>query len=369
MTTIPIERSRFSGMLPWGWNAHWEQLSSGLAPPVVPARVVQHRHHHYELVLAPDARTASAQVSGSYAFGAAGPADFPTAGDWVLVNTESLRIQRLLERRTAIRRAAAGNETLEQVIVANIDVVLLVFGLDGGRNFTVGLLERSLAVAWNSGAQPIVVLNKLDLAAAPHVAQVLADVQQSAVGVAVHTVSAVDGEGIERLAQEFAPGQTVGMLGKSGVGKSALLNAIGRHYHADTQAKVGAQRSGDLQGRHTTTHKELALLPAGPVIADVPGLRELQLWGEVDDLGASFPEIEALAAECRFRDCSHGSEPGCRVQQALAQGELSTERYARYLEMQKELAYLERRKDARLVADERKKWRQIAKDHRRAKGR
>ena len=313
----------------------------------------------------PDARLVAAHVTGAYAFRVAGSADFPTVGDWVLVDPLSRRIQRLVERRSALRRSTAGDETAEQVIAANIDIVLLVFGLDGGRNCTVGLLERSLTTAWSSGARPVVVLNKLDRASPERLETIRAQTRQAALGVPIYEVSALHGRGIDQLAREFAPGQTVAMLGKSGVGKSALLNAIGRHYGTATNVRVGKQREGDLQGRHTTTHKELVLLPGGPLVADVPGLRELQLWGDTDDVESSFSDIEALAAECKFRDCSHANEPGCRVRAALATGELSTRRYAHYLELRAELAYVARRKDARLIAEERKLWRQIAKDARR----
>ena len=364
----------FPELRPWGWDEAWEStLEESLGHKGgLPGRVVRQVHHHYDVVAAPSGKHISTTVSGAFSFRALGPADYPTAGDWVLLDEDTERVQTLLPRRTAIRRSAAGDETLEQVIAANIDVLFLVFGLDGGRNFTTGLLERSLTAAWNSGARPIIVLNKVDQSDRDRMDQVMAEAESSALGVPVHAVSALRGDGIDALVAEARSGETVGMLGKSGVGKSALLNAFARCFGYDVRVREGEQRHADLQGRHTTTHKELVLLPEGPVIADVPGLRELKLWGDSDDLDATFPDIEAFAAECRFRDCSHNGEPGCRVQEALASGELDHERYARYLDLEKELAYLERRKDTRALAEERKKWRQIsqsAKNMRKMRGR
>lgn len=361
----------------WGWDEEWHRLAvdHGAGSDLLPARVVRHVHHSYDVVAAPEGRRFRTEVSGAFAYRAAGPADYPTAGDWVLVEAPAGRIQQLLPRRSAVRRNVAGEETLEQVITANLDVLLLVFGLDGERNFTVGLLERSVVVAWNSGARPVVVLNKADLADEDKAERAAHAVRTSAPGVASYQVSALTGAGLDELSAELGTGVTVGMLGKSGVGKSALLNALalrrpagiagvpaadGAGMLSEGPARVGAQRAGDLQGRHTTTDKQLYILPSGAVLADVPGLRELQLWGDETDVGDAFPEVEELAGECRFSDCRHQGEPGCRVQEALATGELDPDRYARYLDYRRELAFVERRRDERAMAEERKKWKKIA---------
>ncbi len=360
---------RYPALVRWGWDREWGALLRTDEPHLVPGRVVRQVHHHYEIVAAPDATHRAAEVSGAFAYRAAGPVDYPTVGDWVLIESDNGRIQRLLPRRSAVSRNVAGGETVEQVIAANIDVLLLVFGLDGGRNFTVGMLERAVIAAWNSGAQPVVVLNKTDCAQEDYIRSVHREAEALAPGVPVCAVSAVRGDGLDELLNHAGQSRTIGMLGKSGVGKSALLNAFARRAGLTELAREGAQRAGDLQGRHTTTHKELYLIPDGPLVADVPGLRELQLWGDEGDLDAAFPEIEEFAAECRFSDCRHEGEPGCRVQEALATGELPYERYARYLDMQKELAYLERRRDARAEAEEQRKWKRIAMEMRRYKGR
>jgi len=432
----------FPDLAAWGWDAQWEAkareagVDPAADPALLPARVIRHVRHTYHLVCAPDASRREAEVSGAFSYRAATAADFPTAGDWVLYEPESGRIQRVLPRRSAVSRASAGEESTEQVITANIDLIFLVFGLDGGRNFTAGMLERSLVVAWNSGARPVVVLNKADCATACHMEAVRLEAQANAPGVPVYVVSALTGDGLRELLEEAQratqastaestaagtgagpadmpgaggsgsqpgrdtrPGVTIGMLGKSGVGKSALVNAFtrlaapGDHAVdggrpeapgaettgpagpapapaaslAASPAREGTQRRGDLQGRHTTTHKELYLLAPGVIMADVPGLRELALWGNSGELAAAFPDVEELAAACRFTDCAHNGEPGCRIQEALASGELPGQRYERYLEYQRELAYLERRVDQRAQAEERKKWKQIASERRRIK--
>lgn len=358
----PPERPGSLQALPaWGWSEEWgrkartaiaaldgggEGKGGGASAHLVPARVVSHVHHSYGLIAAPGAERMSGEVSGAFSYRVASPADYPTAGDWVVVDRESGRIHTVLPRRTAVRRAAAGKETLEQVILANVDLLFLVFGLDGGRNFTVGLLERALVAAWESGARPVVVLNKVDCTTPEEVEAARYEAEAHAPGVPVHAVSALRGD--------LLP---------------ALLNAFADRGDGMHPARVGTQRAGDHTGRHTTSDKQLYLLPSGAVMADVPGLRELQLWAEVCELAGAFPEIEALAQECRFNDCAHGSEPGCRVRQALTAGELAPERFERYLEYQRELSYLERRRDERAAAEDRKKWKAIAREQRQIKKR
>ncbi len=370
-STDPEAPTSFPALEPWGWDARWQAEIEQSSPELQPARVIRQVRHTYTLITAPEGKRLEAEVSGAFAYRVAGPGEYPAAGDWVLFEAGKGRIQQILPRRTAVRRNSAGEESLEQVITANVDLLFLVFGLDGGRNFTLGMLERSLLAAWNSGARPVVVLNKADLSAKEHIERCRLEAETNAPGVDIHVVSAVRGDGLDELLGEAKPGRTIGMLGKSGVGKSALVNAFVTRVSGTKEqpgpARVGEQRRGDLQGRHTTSHKELYLLPSGAILADVPGLRELQLWGEGDELGVAFPEIEELARECRFSDCAHNGEPGCRIQEALTTGELPMERYERYLEYQKELAYLHRRRDERAAAEEQKKWKRIAQIQREIK--
>ncbi len=342
---------------------------------VTVGRVIRQTRHLYRVVCGKgpggddSAVTMTARVSGAFEYRAVGPADFPTLGDFVLVSSGSTDnngvIHSVLPRRTALRRAAAGEASVEQVFVANIDVIFLVFGLDGGRNFTTGLLERSLVAASGSGARPVVVLNKVDCADADTVGKILDEAGQAAPDVSIHTVSALRGDGMEALRAEAGPGMTVGLLGKSGVGKSALVNALA----GNETARTGNQRAGDRSGRHTTTHKELYLIPDGPVIADLPGLRELQIWADSEDLDGAFPEIDHLAESCRFRDCSHTGEPDCAVLEALRNENLPRHRYDAYMEYRQELAYLHCRRDQRAQQEEQKKWKRIAMEQRRYKKR
>lgn len=366
----------------WGWNERiekdWNSFKKdgipGLGNGLIPGRVVHHVHHTYDCVTAGSDSTAidtisGLSVSGRFSHGAAIPADYPTAGDWVGLDPTTKRIEVLLPRYSAFTRKVAGEESLEQVIVANIDFIFVVFGLDGGRNFVVSLVERALTAAWNSGASPVIVLNKVDTTSPEDRIGYQVAAEEVAAGAPVHLVSALTEEGLEELAPYLKSSRTVGLIGKSGVGKSALTNALSSSAiltePTSTGGDIGSAETGtqrtDLQGRHTTTTKRLYRLPGGAVLADLPGLRELQLWADEDALDSAFPEIEELAAECRFRDCRHEDEPGCAVRRALEDGNLDSSRFERYLELRRELRYLERRTDQRAAREERDRWKQIHK--------
>ncbi len=351
----------------WGWTEDLTAIaSSHILDGTTVGRVVRQTHHIYRVVHADDddrIHFIDSRVSGAFEFRAIQPSDFPVLGDWVVLTPEEGIIHAVLPRKTSLSRAAAGNVTVEQLFVANIDVIFLVFGLDGGRNFTVGLLERSLVAARQSGARPVVVLNKVDCATRETMDTVTGALAAAAPGVACHIVSALRGDGIAGLREEATEGRTIGLLGKSGVGKSALVNALA----GTERARTGGLRRGDLSGRHTTTHKELHIIDGGAIVADLPGLRELQVWADDEALDDAFPEIESLAGGCRFRDCTHDGEPGCRVREALETGELSPDRYEAYREYRRELAYLHRRRDQKARQDEQRKWKAIAKEQRRFK--
>jgi ribosome biogenesis GTPase len=263
-----------------------------------------------------------------------------------------------LPRRTAFVRKAADTVQTLQVIAANIDVAFVVASMNAdlkGRR-----LERYLAAAWQSGARPVVVLTKADLADDPDeaVAQVLA----VAGGAPVLAVSAVTGEGMAALAAHLQPGETCVLVGSSGVGKSTLVNALAGETLMDT---------GAIRGRHTTTHRELSPLPGGALIIDTPGLRELGLMDADEGLGAAFEDIEALAAECRFKDCGHTSEPGCAVRAALDAGNLDPGRWRNFQKLKRELSHQERKEDRSAREAERKRWISISKaqrSHRKLRG-
>ena len=350
------------GLAPWGWNDEVATRFAASRTDGVPARVIMQEHHVYTIVREPRLES-HARVAGAFEYRAATPSEYPMVGDWVVVDAGGTVVHAVLPRFSALSRHGAGEQTVEQVIAANIDAVFMVFGLDGGRAFTAGLLERVITIVRRAGARPVVVLNKSDGAEPETIARIHGEAETVAHGIPIHVVSSKSGHGLDALAAEIAPGETVCLVGKSGVGKSSLLNAL-----AGTRLEREGELRADRQGRHTTTRKGLYRLPSGVLVVDVPGIRELQLWGDESDVADSFPDIAAAAANCRFNDCSHTGEPGCAVQQALADGEISADRYDRYLDLQREAAYLRRQTDRRAREDERRKWIRISREQRSKKG-
>ncbi len=264
-------------------------------------------------------------------------------------------VRAILPRRSALTRAAAGLDsgqaTVDQVLAANVDTVFLLSALD--QRLGLRRIERYLALAWSSGASPAILLTKADLCPDPGPA--VAAVESVAFGVPVLALSAVTGEGLEPVERLGGAGHTVALLGLSGAGKSTLANRL----LGEQRLAVGAIRA-DGRGRNTTSHRELMQLPAGGVLIDTPGMRELALWGAQEGIERTFSDVESLAAECRFRDCSHQTEPGCAVRGAIASGSLDAERLESYRQLLRELRHLERKQDARARAEERRRWRSIS---------
>jgi ribosome biogenesis GTPase / thiamine phosphate phosphatase len=287
-------------------------------------------------------------------------AGMPTVGDWVAVcdaSGERYAIEAVLPRRTKISRKTPWLKVEEHVLAANVDTVFLVSGLDG--DFNPRRLERYLTAAWDSGASPVLVLTKLDLL---DDASKLVEAEDIAMGVPVLPVSNVSGDGIEEVAALLEPARTIVLLGSSGVGKSTLANKL-----AGRQLMPTAEIRRDGRGRHTTRHRQLLVLPGGALLLDTPGLRELQIWeGDVD---AAFADIAELAAECRFTDCVHETEPDCAVQEALATGELDPDRWRSYLKLQRELQAVARRRGSREHRELKRRWRQRARETRQARRR
>jgi len=330
-----------------GWTAELgEAFDTYATNGHVPGRVVA-EHRAGFLVRAGQADVLARARGRLYDAAAVGGL-LPAVGDWVALKETT--IEAVLPRRTSISRKVALRDSDEQVLAANVDVVFIVMGLDG--DFNVRRLERYLTTAWNSGASPVVVLTKLDLGGDD---ELLLTAETVAMGVPVLAVSSVTGEGLETLEPELRPGRTAVLLGSSGVGKSTLINRL---LGEERIATAGLRRDG--RGRHTTRHRELFALPGGALIIDTPGLRELQLWeGDVDE---AFADVVELAARCRFSDCAHESEPDCAVRDGI-----DPERLKAYRKLQRELAAIEARRDHRLWAENKRRWRQRARESRRAR--
>jgi ribosome biogenesis GTPase len=345
-----------------GWSeADASRFAPFAAEGLVPARVVA-GHRHFLRVLSA-AGESLAEPSGSLKHEASGREELPAVGDWVALRQREGQdrdvIQAVLPRRTAFVRRAAGVRAVAQVLAANVDTVFLVMGLDG--DFNPRRLERALVLAWESGASPVVLLNKADVAT--DVAARRAEIEQVAPGVPVCVVSAKHGQGLEAIVPWLVPGRTVALLGSSGVGKSTLVNRLLGY---DKQ-RTNEVRPDDQRGRHTTSHRELIELPGGALLIDTPGLRELQLWSDGSGLEAAFEEIAELATACRFTDCGHGSEPGCAVRAAVEERRLEPARLASYLKLQAELRALEIREDPLKRRAERGRWKAIYKSLRQSK--
>lgn len=339
----------------FGWSNSFASSFAALAiPQSVPARIAADQRDLYLLYTEQGDRTAT--VSGRFRHQAGDRTDFPVVGDWVAAQIHDdtqATIHAVLPRRSVFSRKVAGGPTEVQLLAANVDMAFLVSGLD--HDFNLRRIERYLVLAWDSGANPVLVLNKVDLC--PDVDTRLAELGAIAPGIPILTLSAAHGEGVDQLRNLLNPGQTAVLLGSSGVGKSTITNQLlGR----DVQA-TQATRSQDGRGRHTTTHRELLRLPNGALLIDTPGLREIQLWATEDSLHDTFADIEELAQSCRFRDCQHGHEPGCAVQEAIADDHVSEDRLVSYQKLQRELAHLERKQDQRASAIEKAKWKTIHK--------
>lgn len=298
-----------------------------------------------------------AEISGKLRHEATSRRDLPAVGDWVVIRAQReggrAIIHAVLPRRTCFARKLVGSRTEEQIVAANVDTVFLLTSLN--QDFSLRRIERYLLIAWESGANPIIILSKSDLC--DRVADPINDIQAVAHGVPIHAISVVTGNGLQDIAQYFKRGQTVALLGSSGVGKSTLIN----HLAGVDRLKVQTVRESDDRGKHTTTHRELVLLPAGGLVLDTPGMRELQLWEGDESLQLVFDDIEALAASCFFSDCQHQDEPRCAVREALVAGTIDAGRYQSYEKLQKELKYVARKKDKVSEILERKKWKKLSR--------
>lgn len=343
-----------------GWDALQQRLFEPYAQEGLEPGRVTAQHRGACVVATADAEL-WAESGGTLRYEASGPEDLPATGDWIAFarspDGDRGLIRAVLPRRTAIVRKGAGRRPDAQVLAANADLAFIVLASDAERNAV--RLERYLAVAWDGGAEPVVVLAKSDLA--PHAEGDLGEVAR---GLRIVPTSVITGAGIETLAACLRPARSAVLLGPSGAGKSSLLNAL----HGSQVQPIGAVRASDGRGRHTTVARELITLPSGGTVIDTPGLRELALWDGAG-LERTFEDVtelvDELAASCRFRDCRHEREPGCAVQAALEAGELDAERLGRYRKLQREVEHLEARKDPRAAAERKKRQKAIVKESRR----
>jgi len=320
-----------------GWDRRTEALfAEHAAQGLLPGRVlVEHRGSY---VVAAGGNEHDAAVSGRFRHAVVDAEEFPAVGDWVGLShlDGPVLIQAVLPRKSRFARPARGDVPGAQVVAANVDLVLIVAGLD--HDYNLRRIERYLALAWSSGAEPVIVLNKADVC--PEVGERLAAVASVAPGVPVRVTSARDGVGLDGIAPLLEAGRTVALLGSSGVGKSTLVNALlGWDRQATTEV-----RADDQRGRHTTTMRELLATPSGALLIDSPGMRSVGMWEADEGIESAFSDVDALAADCRFTDCSHGPEPGCAVQAAISDGTLAAARLDSRRRLERELAALERRR-------------------------
>lgn len=333
----------------------WESLKEEKYQNKIIGRIILEHKNSYRVLTEQGEWLAT--ISGSYAFQSFSRADYPAVGDFVLVEQmpgeERAIIHHLFDRSSKFVRKIAGREVEEQIVAANVDLILLVMSLN--TDFNLRRLERYLIAAWDSGATPVIVLTKADLC--DEVEEYVRKVEQIAFGVDIFVISAVTGEGLSEMLAILTDGITAAILGSSGAGKSTLTNALLN----EEQMKISSIREDDEKGRHTTTHRELVVLPTGACLIDTPGMRELQLLDQSDSLHAGFADIDNFAANCRFRDCTHKKEPHCAVVMAIEEGALTQDRLNSYFKLQKEMAFMEQKKDIAAKLTEKRKWKQISK--------
>jgi ribosome biogenesis GTPase / thiamine phosphate phosphatase len=324
------------GLIKLGWNAERdEQFAPHQIKGLVPARVAVEDKHFYRVWTTGAELTA--QITGKLMHEARGDhSKLPKVGDWVAVkllpNEQKATIQAILPRRTQIIRKMTGRDSAVQILATNIETVFMVTAADPG--FNAARLERMLVMAHDSGARPVVILNKIDLC--DDLDAKLAETTRVAGDALVLAACALTGRGVKKLAALIKPGDTVVFIGTSGVGKSSLINRL---YGEDIQATVEV-REKDAKGRHTTSWREMIFLPQGGVVIDTPGMREFHIWAAGEGAKETFPEIEALSQECHFRDCTHTKEKDCAVLAALSAGTLARERYDSFVKLQLEISYL-----------------------------
>ncbi|MBL4934166.1 ribosome small subunit-dependent GTPase A [Clostridium sp. YIM B02515] len=320
---------------------------------LIPGRVIEVQRETYKIVT--DKGESYAKLKGSIFYNDAFQSTYPAVGDFVLAFHNPYGedvIYHVLERKSKFSRLDSFNQ-IEQLVAANFDYVFIMTSLN--HDFNIKRIERYLTAAWESGGTPVIILTKADLC--EDYEGYVEQIEQIAFGVSIIPISSVTGEGMDKLQEFIKPSKTIVFLGSSGVGKSSLVNAIA----GEEIMKVNNIREDDSRGRHTTTHRELIMMENGTMIIDTPGMRELGMWNASEGLDTVFSDIEKLSGNCRFRDCSHGSEPGCAVKSALQSGELTKARWESYIKLKKEIRFAEMKENASIRANEKARWKSISK--------
>ena len=342
-----------------GWDEEREQqFAEHYKDGLFPARVIVSTHLFYKLMS--ENGDITGKLSGKFRHTCSSKGDFPTVGDWIAFkpskNKGFVPIQAILERKSAFSRKVAGKVSDKQVIAANIDTILIVNGLD--QDFSLRRIERYVTLAGESGAGFVIVLNKADLC--KDLDNVIASIRDLFEDVPVHAISALDDHGLDTILELFVPGSTYVFLGSSGVGKSTIINRL----LGEDRIRTSSVSDHDGRGRHTTTSKNLMLLPNGAIVIDTPGLREVQLLCTGEGLKCAFPDIETLAEGSRFTDCTHTSEPGCAVLAAVENGAVPGERLDSYHKLKREIYHNLTKSDERFKNKRSRFWKQISKQAR-----
>jgi ribosome biogenesis GTPase len=349
--------NNFTNLNQFGWHPFFEAYFNEYSGNGYSAgRVAVENKNNY--ILYTEYGELLAEISGKLFYEISGKGDFPAVGDWVvfraLPGEQKAVIDHVLPRKTKFSRKSAGAKTEEQVIASNIDNLFIMSSLN--QDFNPRRIERYLTLAWESEAAPVILLSKSDLCKNP--GEKKSETESIAFGVPVHCISTLKITGLEKLKQYFSQNQTGAIVGSSGVGKSTLINTL----LGENKLKVNDTADYKDKGLHTTTRRELILLPDGGMIIDTPGMRELQLWDGNKGVGDVFEDIETIASECRFKDCKHENEPGCAVREALRIGNIDAGRYKSYQKLQREVRYFERRSSENAILAEKRKWKKIHKE-------